>query len=133
MQSDGGGRCPNFFLGTGRAEIEQDDSPLARNVDVARLDVAVKDVLTVNRLETVQNLPEDVLELIFRQPRPALVQILIQTSALDILHDDVGGLVRLQKIAHRDDIAMPKPGEMPGLFGELPKGPPPNPLLFGIC
>ena len=86
-----------------QAEVEELDA-LARDKDVARLEIAVNDALGVRGLQRVQDL-NGVLD------GPGDRQRSLQRPAIDVLHDQVIGA----DIVERANMAMIEGGNGPGL------------------
>jgi hypothetical protein len=87
------------------AEVGQLDAPAGLDQQVGRLDVAVHDVLAVRIVQRRQQVAHDAQRTVPAYTFSA-VQVLLEVVALDIFHDQVGGIAVALGVVDADDVGM---------------------------
>ena len=120
--------CPRIL--TRCTEIRQHRGTVrGAQQDVCRFDVPVQYASLMHLHQPRQQRQQDGLQFLFCQCAAPLERI-FQGFSLDILHDNVGGAVRLKKMLHLHDVGMLETGHHPGLVQE-PFQSPIKKLLIG--
>ena len=85
-----------------RAEVQQPALPLRGDVDVVRADIPVQEVERVHLDQRLHDGLEDRQRLGIGDLAPLIGQIRLEAHPVDVLHDEIGGVVLLEVILHRD-------------------------------
>ena len=113
-----------------RTEVDQYRFAVGRsNHDVGRLDVAVQIAVLVHVRQPVQQRVQPPPPFVGGQP-PARVQDRLERLALDVLHNDVRGVVRVRTTANAHDVGMVQLGEETRLIDEPVEAPGESLLLL---
>lgn len=110
-------RAPRYCRPRG-AEVDQGRIAGAIEQDIGRLDVAVQEAGGVHLLQSIEQWPQDAVDLGGRQG-PLLFQPMLERLAAQQLHDDVGRAVGLEEVEDPDDgWCVLQAGERPALGHE---------------
>ena len=126
-------------------EVGHLEPPLGVDEHVVRLDVAVDDPVLVREAQRGEDLARVVDRRLHRRGAAAQDQLL-QRAAVEVLHRDVVGALRLAAVVDRDDVRVREPGGVRRLAAEaldeldvlrvavvedLDRDPPPELLVLG--
>ncbi len=103
----------------GHTEVGQSCLAVAADQDVLGLDVAMDDPGGVDRLQSLEHLPDDRANA-HRIERRLAVDEVLQVLAVDVLHDDVEGFTLLTEIVDIDHVAVGNGCGGAGFLAESP-------------